>query len=251
MKRSKKIRNLILAALTATLCGSAALTVYGSDPVPVKAAEETAAPAAPEEKPALPVAGERILFGRTYTLKGLTEGGAGIYTAPEDDRARDYVIQALDEAGIDDTMTDLDKIQAVNDYLCKKLSYADYAAAEGFSYKEDWAPFTDYCLLSDQAVCAGYAEAFQSMLIFCGIECWYVTGYIYQDGDTEGVYHAWNRVVVDGKDLYIDTCWNDSSHDAYYLSENGWADHEIQAQDEIYRISGQAFPMPGYANDQI
>lgn len=251
MKRSKKIRNLILAALTATLCGSAALTAYGSDASPVKAAAEGTATAAPEKKPALPVDEARTLFGRSYTLAGLTVGGAGIYTAPEDDRARDYVIQALDEAGIDDTMSDLDKIEAVNDYLCQKLSYADDAAADGSSYKEDWAPFTDYCLLSDQAVCAGYAEAFQSMIICCGIECWYVTGYIYQDGDTEGTYHAWNRVVVDGKDLYIDTCWNDSSQDAYYLSENGWADHEIRAQDEIYRISGQTLPMPRDTDEQI
>lgn len=43
---------------------------------------------------------------RKFTLKGLTAGGAGIYTNPENDRARDYVIAALDEAGIDNTMTD-------------------------------------------------------------------------------------------------------------------------------------------------
>lgn len=273
MGKTKKARNIILTALITILCGSAALTAYaenkkGEKPVLTSAVREAGTgessaavqeaetgegsasagqgqkTAMGESKPALPVEEEKTMFGRQYTLKGLTAGGAGIYANPENDRARDYVIAALDEAGIDNTMTDYDKVVAINDYLCKKLKYVDYAAEEGFSYKEDWIPYTDYCLLSDSAVCAGYADAFQSMAICCGIECWYVTGNVYQNGGTEGIYHAWNRVVLDGKSQYIDVCWNDSPNHAYFLSANGWEDHKMEGEHETYGISGQMFPMP-------
>ena len=244
MGKTNRGRNIILAAVTSILCGSAALTAYASNvngETGIFVKQETE-----QEKPVLPVAEEKMMFGRKYTLDEKTSGGAGIYTNAENDRARDYVVDALNEAEIDNRMNDLDKIQAINNYLCEKLEYADYATEEGFSYKEDWLPFTDYCLMADSAVCAGYAEAFQSMCIACGIECYYVTGYTYQGDDTEGVYHAWNRVVTGERSYYIDTCWNDSSNDAYFLSANGWDDHEIDKEHETYRISGQAFPMPEY-----
>lgn len=246
MRKTNRGRNIILAAVTSILCGSAALTAYASNVhkeagIFVFVKQETE-----PEKPVLPVDEEKMMFGRKYTLAEKTSGGAGIYTNAENDRSRDYVVDALNDAGIDNRMNDLDKIQAINTYLCEKLEYADYAAEEGFSYKEDWLPFTDYCLMADSAVCAGYAEAFQSMCIACGIECYYVTGYTYQGNDTEGVYHAWNRVVTGERSYYIDTCWNDSSNNAYFLSANGWDDHEIDKEHETYRISGQVFPMPEY-----
>ena len=199
-------------------------------------------------KDAAPIfpAASRTIYGREYDLKGFTLGGAGVYGNPQNDRSMDYVVDAINEAGIHNAMTDYEKIQKINDYLCEKLDYASYAAKENFSYKEDWLPFTDYCLLGDAAVCAGYAEAFQSMCCALGIECWYVTGYVYQKDNADGIYHAWNRVALDGRSYYIDVCWNDGSDNAYFLSEAGWADHEIGQEHETYKISGQAFPMPAY-----
>ena len=237
MKKTNRGRNIILMAVTSVLCASAALTAYASN-----VRGETSV----EEKPVLPVETEKEMFGQQYTLADTTAGGAGIYVNEENDRARDYVIDALNEAGIDNTMIDFDKVKAINDYLCEKLEYAEYVAEEGFDYKDDWLPFTDYCLLSDSAVCAGYAEAFQSMCIACGIECYYVTGYIDQGDDAKSVYHAWNRVVIGGNSYYIDTCWNDSSDNAFFLSKTGWDDHKVDGEHEIYRISSQAVPMPEY-----
>lgn len=257
----RKIRNIVLAAISVIVSGTVALTAYADTTnkeatVSVNQVKEettdvvdTVGVERCSTRPILPVDAERTMFGRQYTLKGLTAGGAGIYTGDENDRTRDYVVKALDEAGIDNTMTDTDKVEAINDYLCEKLEYANYAAVKGFSYKEDWLPFTDYCLLSDKAVCAGYAEAFQSMCISVGIECYYVTGNVYQDSAPEGIYHAWNRVTVGETSYYIDVCWNDSSNDAYFLSANGWEDHEIEEEQEVYRISGQVFPMPEYINE--
>lgn len=198
------------------------------------------------EKPMLPISKNKAMYGREYVLKSFTSGGAGIYTNPENDRTRDYVVAAINETSIDNTMTDYEKVREINNYLCEKLDYADYAAQENFSYKEDWLPFTDYCLLADSAVCAGYAEAFQSMCCALGIECWYVTGYVYRNNSENGVCHAWNRVVLEEEAYYIDSCWNDSSDNAYFLAAAGWEDHQIAEEHETYKISGQAFPMPAY-----
>lgn len=200
-----------------------------------------------EIKPVIPIESEKVMFEKTYTLLSVTDGNAGIYTNESNNRATDYVVAALNEAGIDCYMNDYDKVLAINNYLCERFTYANYATVDGY-VKENWVPFTDYCLIEGQsgAVCAGFAEAFQSMCIACGIECYYVTGYTYQGEETEGTYHAWNRVIIGEKSYYIDTCWNDSSQNSYFLSADGWDDHEIEKECEIYRISSQSLPLPDY-----
>lgn len=166
----------------------------------------------------------------------------------QNDRARNYVIAALNSAGINNAMTDYEKILAINNYLCQKLDYAHYATEENFSFKKDWLPFTDYCLLANSALCAGYADAFQSMCCALGIECWYVTGYVNRNNRKDSIYHAWNRVLLEQTKYYIDVCWNDASDNAYFLAKAGWEDHKIDAEHETYKISGQTFPMPSFIN---
>lgn len=200
------------------------------------------------ENPILPVIPRKYMYGRAYSLKGVTLGGAGIYANPKNDRARNYVIAALNSAGINNAMTDYEKILAINNYLCQKLDYAHYATEENFSFKKDWLPFTDYCLLANSALCAGYADAFQSMCCALGIECWYVTGYVNRNNRKDSIYHAWNRVLLEQTKYYIDVCWNDASDNAYFLAKAGWEDHKIDAEHETYKISGQTFPMPSFIN---
>ncbi len=200
------------------------------------------------ENPILPVIPRKNMYGHAYSLKGVTLGGAGIYANPKNDRARNYVIAALNSAGINNAMTDYEKILAINNYLCQKLDYAHYATEENFSYKKDWLPFTDYCLLANSALCAGYADAFQSMCCALGIECWYVTGYVNRNNRKDSIYHAWNRVLLEQTKYYIDVCWNDASDNAYFLAKTGWEDHKIDAEHETYKISGQTFPMPAFIN---
>lgn len=242
MKGTRK-RNAIIFVAALVIIFGFTTTVYNSYGKEIEK-EVKLKVIAEEKKPFLPVDEEKEMFGRKYMLVGKTAGGAGIYADRLNDRTRDHVTEALDEAGIDNTMNDLDKVKAINDYLCDKLSYADYAAEEGFSYKEYWVPFTDYCLLTGQAVCAGYADAFQSMAITCGIECFYVTGHFYQKEEDKRIYHAWNRIVINGEGYYIDVCGNDKTDNAYFLSANGWESHEIDKEEEVYKISGQFYPMP-------
>lgn len=184
------------------------------------------------------VPSKKIMYDRTYDRIGWTHSGASIYNSP---RSKDYIVAAIDEADISDAMDDYEKACAVQRYLSEKLEYADYATAKGY-YKEDYAPFTDYCLLTGKAVCSGYAEAFQSMCCALGIECWYITGQVKTDDQSE--YHAWDRVIIGGKQYYTDPCLGDRPGYPLCMSETLWATHTLEEEHETFWLSGQKLARP-------
>lgn len=58
-------------------------------------------------------------------------------------------------------------------------------------------------LIRNQAVCGGYATAFQLLLHKLGIQCACVTGY------GNGMPHAWCLALLDGAYYYVDPTWAD------------------------------------------
>ena len=107
-------------------------------------------------------------------------------------------------------MTDVQKVQACNDYLKNTTAYT-YGApnAAAWSYT-DLLPVerADGPLLLGQGSCQGYADAFKLMMTACGIPCTV----------TMSNNHTWNQVSVGGQLLEVDTCWNDTgSTNAYTL----------------------------------
>ncbi len=62
-------------------------------------------------------------------------------------------------------------------------------------------------LVAGAAVCNGYAQAFQLLAAASGITSVVVTGEA-NGGVTTGD-HAWNRVLIDGRWLVVDTTWDD------------------------------------------
>ncbi len=63
-------------------------------------------------------------------------------------------------------------------------------------------------LVAGTAVCNGYAQAFQLLAQAAGLESVVVTGMASSGFTTGG--HAWNRVLVDGRWLVVDTTWDDA-----------------------------------------
>ncbi len=63
-------------------------------------------------------------------------------------------------------------------------------------------------LVNNSSVCAGYARAFQYLMIESGIPCYYCTGTC---GEEEKTDHAWNIAVLDGEYYYVDLTWDDAS----------------------------------------
>lgn len=97
--------------------------------------------------------------------------------------------------------TNYDKVLAVHDKLISDTEYA--YDASGQPETALWAHNIIGVFDKKNAVCEGYAKAFQIILNSLNIENIYVTGFA-------GESHAWNMVKLDdGKYYYIDTTFDD------------------------------------------
>ncbi|TQR30584.1 DUF5050 domain-containing protein [Lysinibacillus sphaericus] len=93
------------------------------------------------------------------------------------------------------SLSDVEKVRAVNDYIVANTAYTDQTNS---------SPHSAYTVLAEHGgVCQGYALLAHSMLQKLGIETKYIIGYVGQEG------HAWNLVKLDGQWYHLDTTWND------------------------------------------
>lgn len=154
-----------------------------------------------------------------YMTSGILEGR----TAYSTDKNTEAIIKIYDLAKniTRDCTTDSQKINAVHDWMVRNIAY-DYD-----NYLADTIPHHSYyqegAILYGTAVCGGYAKTFCSFMDVLGIECEYVSG------QGNGGRHAWNRVLLNGRWLYIDVTWDDPVPDrgpnapiryTYYLVED-------------------------------
>lgn len=114
---------------------------------------------------------------------------------------------------IKEGMTDFEKEEAINRYLCENVTYNekiyDYIKDDGTidnnAVTEFSNSFTPYgALLENEGVCESYAEAFLLLAREAGLEAIIVTG------SMEGVNHEWNRVKLDNSWYSLDVTNNDS-----------------------------------------
>lgn len=94
---------------------------------------------------------------------------------------------------ITDDMGEYETVKAIHDYLVNHTKYVGNAARKG----QPFGPIVD-----GQAVCEGYAHAFQVLCEMCDIDCLYVSGI------ARGA-HGWNKVKVDGVWYNVDVTWDD------------------------------------------
>lgn len=93
------------------------------------------------------------------------------------------------------SLSDVEKVRAVNDYIVATTAYTDQTNA---------SPHSAYTVLAEHGgVCQGYALLAHTMLQKLGIETKYIVGYVGQQG------HAWNLVKLDNQWYHLDTTWND------------------------------------------
>lgn len=80
-------------------------------------------------------------------------------------------------------------------------------------------------LVNKQTVCAGYARAYQLLLLRAGIPAWYVTGEgVNSTGQPEP--HAWTLLQLDGVWCYTDLTWDDVE----WTAQNGDKRNDILYQ---------------------
>lgn len=92
------------------------------------------------------------------------------------------------------SMSDVEKVKVINEYIVKKTTYSDNTQA---------SPHAAYTILTEgKGVCQAYATLAYMMLTEAGMEAHYVTGFAREP-------HAWNLVKVDGQWYHLDPTWND------------------------------------------
>ena len=93
------------------------------------------------------------------------------------------------------TVTDFDKVKAVNEYIALNTTYSTEAST---------SVHAAYTILNEgKGVCQAYALLAYRLLKEAGLEAYYVSG------EGKNVPHAWNLVKVDGEWFHLDTTWND------------------------------------------
>lgn len=90
--------------------------------------------------------------------------------------------------------SDYQKELYLHDALVNRITYSYEMFQEQNAYT---------AIVDGQAVCAGYAHAFQYLLMRAGIESYYVTG------TGNGGSHAWNLVKIDGQWYFADITFDD------------------------------------------
>lgn len=116
---------------------------------------------------------------------------------------------------------ELDKVQAVYNYVVQNISY-DTALAE--SVKSGYLPVLDDVLETKKGICFDYAALMTGMLRSQSVPCKLVVGYA---GD---VYHAWISV---------------------YTEKDGWIDNAIYFDGTTWKRMDPTFASSGKKNDAI
>lgn len=131
---------------------------------------------------------------------------------------------------IDDNMDEVQKVQAIYDWICVNVLY-DYALAdrENDSSSMNYNGYYLEGVFTDsKAVCDGRSKAFTLMCGMEGIKSVRVVGTAGTGAQSTWGGHAWNKVLIDAdkngvKEWYvIDTTWGDTS-----MVEGGTVTQEI------------------------
>ena len=107
----------------------------------------------------------------------------------------------LQEMCATNTITDSESAaKAIYNWICKNVDYVD---VDGNSSKEIY-PYNGLysAIVSQEAICGGFAKLFCFLMSCLGYESGYCTGY-----SPSGQYHAWNALRIGEKKVYYDATY--------------------------------------------
>jgi len=122
-------------------------------------------------------------------------------TTKEQENYIDSELKKITDSLIRKDMSDLEKVQAINDYIINRYTY-DYTLKSTNVYS---------ALTTSLAVCQGYSMTAYKMFNYAGIKNRIVVGKI------KDISHSWNTVKIQGKWYQIDITNNDSSDKNKYF----------------------------------
>lgn len=135
-------------------------------------------------------------FSYTSTFLGGNVRTIQLTEVNEDALARyEQMVPVVDAiiAGIEEDMTDVDKLIYLHDVLVDRVAYKE---------TNDAMYIASGALVDKKAVCAGYAKALNVLLHRVGLETSYVKG--------TSLNHGWSYVKLDGEWYHVDPTWDDT-----------------------------------------
>lgn len=233
--RSRLLRAITVAALSATLSVSAAITCGCSS----RAATPDIAPHLAESGETAPV---RAIDSRESAVLSAIDGELDpaeyrervneLYSivvydkkkpifAPDDPvepiytAARSVLDKYVLNSWHDDADGEYNIVHTVHDYLVCNVSY-DFALFDSYNsgntdLENDPAFFIDGVFLNGRAVCDGISRAFDFLCAIDGVDSFRVTG------SFAASPHAWNKVKIDGEWYNVDA----TADAAYYVGADG------------------------------
>lgn len=149
---------------------------------------------------------ENFWWSHSFTTTGYntyvtTVDIAPLFPAEELDARRGSVDEIIAEvlSLLPADATDWEKELFFHDWLCENVVYTPVSEGTENVYTAYGA------LVEKQAVCEGYAEAFQLLCDKADIPC------IAVSGTAEGELHKWNAVKLGGAWYYVDVTWDDNA----------------------------------------
>lgn len=110
----------------------------------------------------------------------------------------EFQYKKIVEENTDDSMSDIEKVKILHDWVCEHTRYADNINLP--EYHTDAS-----ILLNDSTVCEGYSKACNLLFNYAGIESYYI-----HSSD-----HAWNIVKLGGHYFHVDSTWDDGENISY------------------------------------
>lgn len=166
---------------------------------------------------------------------------------------------------ISSSMTEEEKVRAINDYMVNEYRYSFGDKGEQFPGSPDYnnekigkhSVYTCFALLYEKGgVCDAKAKMFYRLAREAGLEVLYTTG------DVNAGLHAWNMVKVDGKWYHLDNTWNRGSYEGqseyeyynsrdYYLKSDSTMSRDHRWDRSKYPAAYEDYPLYNIPTSQI
>ncbi|MDR3068921.1 MAG: hypothetical protein LBU50_05395 [Cellulomonas sp.] len=155
---------------------------------------------------------------------------------------------------VDASMTDVEKVTAIDAWLTRNARYDAEAAAllpdepdDDFDIPQEYryAWNASGVLLDGKGVCESYAEAFHLLANAAGVPVVIVSGHLLEGNAP----HAWNKAYVDGYWKAVDVTWDDgppATTDYLLIDDAEFTDEAARREDDQWMaddlISSYATP---------
>ena len=148
------------------------------------------------------------------------------YTTPEQEQmVSDRVSEILANLGIDDTLSDYEKVRRIYDHIYENVSF-DIIHIKNDNYHLKSTAYA--ALINHTAACQGYAAAVYRLMRSAGIGCRVLTGMATSPKTGESEYHAWKIVCIDGVYYNLDATWDcvNKDHECFLKGSEDFPGHK-------------------------